>query len=534
MKKLVVIAVLFTAIVTGAFAQAGEITDYMFGLPGGNYMEVQWYPYAGFEKFYVQAGLSTGKADLGFAAKNSKIYFGVSYAGNIFHQYNWSYTEEGTFFPGPASGTDTTLATSPNNKKIKSYTTPANFASPSVAGGYTRPVDHNIGILIGVANMGFKIGFSSDYQIFEVKEDVRVDYVNYKSYKIEYGNLTPSVKWGMAKDLIENKGIRPAVELSFGFHVDQREVEEYETVTVGGVNTYPIKGRDKKITAANGSDGTDNYTVFGLKINLGGFTIVSQDNGFSFSVDLDYSLESKIYGDNQVAYLYNAPGTTYNTYRYFKEKGRNYDSTDSTYETDIVNGNHKIEPTLQVQWSSDKVGLGAKLHLPVTIDSDEYTTNTIVSGTNNFYTGLPASGASSYKFRKDSSVKEVTVGFAPELKLGGQYKLVPDKLNINMGATIGLSKAESTTTETTTIDYAGSTVTTGWIKRNETTKTEVVPASNPTSSSFSVGATLFLTKNVILDAWTGVKDATYFNLFGDNSGTPSLTYFGGILLMLSF
>jgi len=444
----------------------------MFGLPGGNYMETQWYVYSGFEKFYAQAGFAANKADLGFATKTGNLYIGVSYNGGIFNQYDISYTESETAFAG-------------GNKKIKQYTIPAAFFTGT---GTSKP-DHNIGILIGVADMGFRFDFSSDYQLFEVKEDAIVNTTDYKSYQSEYGNLTPSIKWGMAKDLTE-KGIRPSVKLSFGFHVDQLEYEIY-----GGSTSYGPITR----SSSNGNVGTDNYTDFELALNLGDYTILSKDNGFKFTVDLDYSLNSEIYGENQYQWVVGS-----SVYTYKKDKIRFTGA--NSFDSDIVNATHTIEPVLQIQWDSDKIGLGARLHLPVEIASDESKANAV-----------SFSGTSATVVEGDT-VKEVSVEFKPRLNFGGQYRLVPNKFFINIGAEIGLSTAKSTTTETTD---TGGKVTTS--VDNETAGT---------SSNFTIGATLFLTKNVLLDAYTGVINASNFNIFGVTRG--SITYFGGILLALSF
>jgi len=493
-KKLIMIAVLLLAAVTGAFAQAGAITDYMFGLPGENYMEVQWYPESGFEKFYVQAGF-TGKADLGFATKIGGIYVGVSYTGGIFNQYNWNYEESVVSFRGA-------------DKKIKQYKTPDDWYKgtddpydPNIIYPFERPVDHNLGILVGIADMGFRFDFGSDYQLFEVKEDVVVDGGQYKSYRTEYGNITPSLKFGMAKDLTPN-GIRPSVQLSLGFHVDQSQTEQYN-------DSSPYTKRAVNIKNAEGiNNGTDNYTDLGLALNLGGYTFMSRknlftkENEFSFSVDLDYSLNSKLYGKNQYTYS-NIDATAYT----FEKEGR-FGDTNTAFDTNIKNGTHVIEPSVQVQWNVDKIGLGAKLHLPVTIGFDESTTNLITYGT------------TSYSIKETATTKETSIEFAPRLNLGGVYRLVISKFHINMGAEIGLSSAESKTVEVSPKD-------------DSSKKTiSVTNETNGTHSQFTIGASLFLTRNVILDAYTGVRDRRDLNFFGTGEG--SVTYFGGILLMLSF
>jgi len=470
MKKIIGIAVLITAMATAAFAQTGEITDYMFTTPADSYMEPQWYPGVGLEKFYAQAGFRNDEADLGFAAKTGGLYLGVSYNGHIFRQINIGYTEsEVTSFNG-------------SPKTVKQYVVTPNLTGPDGP-------SHDIGILIGVADMGFLLGFNSTYQLFEVREDTLIGGNEYKSYKAEYGALTPMFKWGMAKDLTAN-GIRPAISVSLGFNTDSIQSERYYS-SGASYPTYNI------ITGSSGY-GTDNYTDLEIAFNLGGYTLLSKDNGFSLSVDFDYLLRSTIYGDNQ-----NSRGTGATVYT-FKEQGRFNGATD--FDTDIKDARHTIAPVLQVLWDSEKIGLGARLHLPVVIDSEEYTNNDITYA------------ATTYTLDKNGTSKKTSVLFAPRLRLGGQYRLVPNKFNINMGASIGLSTASQSDAENTP-------------NGGKTTKT-VTPGTSGTSAAFSIGATLFLTDNVSVDANTGVSNVRTFNFFTNTVG--NIFTFSRLLLMIKF
>jgi len=522
MKKFIVIAVLLAVVITSAFAQAGEITDYMFGLPGENFMEPQWYVYSGFEKFYIQAGFDNPSlAKLGFATKTSDLYIGVSYEGGLFNQIDvGGYTESTISVPTPPALPG---SISPfEGKKIKTYGTP-NLDSKG-----KRP-NHSIGVLVGIQDMGIKLTVDTNYQIFDLKEDSIVGGNNYKSYKAEYGDVSPSLKFGMAKDLTE-QGIRPSAELVFSFHTDSIQSDYYEgnLDTNTGIKSYITH----EAIEGFATQGTDNFAIIGVKLNLGEYTIYSKDN-FTFSADFDYAFSATIYGENK--YTYNAPNPTTGAtdIKTFKEKG-GFDDTNGVFHNGISVMVHGIEPSVKVTWDSEKVGLGAKLHLPILITDGKETTNDIDINTDKT---SPAYGT--YTLYPTSTTKATTFHFLPELKLGGVYRLVPNKFNINMGATIGLSAVGVTTEEETDERQLTNKAdpTSVNLDKGKSTTT-VTPVSAGTSSSFSIGVSLFLTKNVILDAKTGVENANSFNVFGTGhsffASEGSLTHFCSLLLMLSF
>jgi hypothetical protein len=483
MKKLIVVAVLFAAMVTAAFASpAGNVTDWLFGLPEDNYMEAQWYPGTGFEKFFAATGLVTGAANIGFATKLGGMYLGLKYTGHIFRQVNIRYTE--------VSKPTESFAGSPG-KTFKDYGTGITIT------GTNRP-DHNISVLLGIADMGFLIGVNTDYQSFK-DSDLRIGTNNYRSYEAEYGYITPSIKWGMAKDLTAN-GIRPAVSFSFTMNKDQEKSELYALTPLFNYTVYGT-------TITRSADSN----VIDLSVNLGGLTLKKLENGFSFSLDFDYSLSSTSYGENQYSWIKRTTGIPYNNVAIVNEKKKGYMYSDGVFITDYKETSHVIQPSLAASWDSDKIGLGAKLHLPVTLRSTEYISNS--------YDSNPTVDTTD-DFKKTSTTSESYIGFAPTLKLGGQYRLVPNKFNINMGATIVLSTVSNTKEDTITIIPIA----------DAGTEKSVVPGSTGTSSSFSVGATLFLTNNVSLDAYTGVRNSNAISIFS----TTNITNFTGILLSLKF
>ena len=480
MKKLIVAIVLITAMVGFAFAEpTGAITHYRFGTEAGGFLEPQWYTGAGFEKFMATTEFN-GQANFGFATRvggeegedgGDGIYLGLYYGGDIFNKADFGYTKANQNFPIASSG----------SKEVTSY---GNVYTALQNGGR----DHNFAVLIGIADMGIKFSLASDRQSFK-DDDVIMTGIggptnNYKSMELSYGTVTPKIKWGMAKNLTDD-GIRPAVELGLGFFKDYVKYEGY-------LADGTVRGEFIGVSG--------NYTDISLWANLGGYTFYRAESGFSAGFDFTYELSSVSYGENEYSWRLNvADNWTTKTFKGY------YDG--SNYVTDPKAATHTITPEVNASWNSDKFGIGAVLKLPIGIMSG--------SGTGNTLDG--ANGSLS----KANEVKISGIGFAPEIGIGAQYRIIPDKFILNAGATIGLSMVGKVETETTTI-LGGTT----------TTETVVVRGSDGTSSSFSVGFNFYFTPNAWVEAFTGARDTDEFNLFGD--GANSLSSFTGILFALKF
>jgi len=477
MKKLTGIAVLLAVIVINTYASpTAGVTNGLFLTPQDDYMSVQWYPRVGLEKFFATTWLGSDVASLGFAAKaGGALYIGVSYSGDLFNQVDIGYTETNASFNG---GTVKTFKNY-NDDELRAV----NYS------GYRQRPNHGLSVLIGAADMGFRFDFSSSYQLFEIKEDsvikgaLTADDTSVKSAKYEGGSLSPSFTWGMAKDLTPN-GIRPRISLSFDFSIDSTELEPY----IGAVTLGKLID-------------TDNSTGIGLSFNLGGFTINRTNSGFTTSVDFTYSFYTRIYADNQFSWF----NEINNKIVTEKKKGHFYDDSTALYfMTDVMGMNHIILPSLKVTWDSKRAGLGARLDLPVTINSSGNTRYIM-----NNYSGV------FYEYEKLDSTSSIGVSFNTFIYLGCQFRVVPEKFNINIGAGIDLSKIGQSEKETK--DFI-----------DDTNLKEVDASTGGTDSFFSVGASLFLTKNVSLDAYTGVRSDRSFNI------TNSITYFSNILLSLKF
>jgi hypothetical protein len=517
MKKFFGIAMLLMAMAAIAFASpTGSITNWFASNEEDNYVNPQWYPGVEFSKFFATAGFMGPTnpdykgADLGFATRfGGSIYLGAHYNGNIFKNYDVSYTE-----------VDNATFANNDGRNYKWYSDLPDFT--------TNVPNHDFSVLLGIADMGFLLSIDTNYQSFKVTEDTRIDTGYYKSYELSEGYITPGLKWGMARNLLAN-GIRPAVGVTLGINNEIDKFERYEPdynqTTAQGYLDAPWRVYGEQITSSNWND-------LGLSFNLGGYTLVSTEGGFNFSADLDYNLLAKIYGDSEYTML-ETDGTMFTsdytrTYKKYSVKGRSNSTTSA--EVNITDSTHTITPSVSASWGSERIVLGAKLELPVEISSEGYTTQQ--SHYTTYVGNLLGPQVHGYdEWRDTGTYSKSGVEFSPVIKLGAQYRVVPNRFFINMGAEIGLSSVSQTSE--TTVYYIFDASNTNSVKTDEYKSTDVSITSSGTTISLKAGMTFYFTDNVFLDAYTEVAGDS-FNIFGAGAGSESITSFSGIILGLKF
>jgi hypothetical protein len=414
----------------------------------------------------------SGIATLGFAAKANDVYIGAFYNGNF-----WAgapvnnYTEEEPTLT-PNGGTP--------GKNYDVYST-INL------GGTNNPVN-NVAVLIGAANMGFRLTYRTNYQSFN-KNDIVTGNQLYKNYQLERGYIAPQIAWAMAKDLSKN-GIRPYVTVDLVF---DRDYQKTETSGPDGTG----------ITGENIGRSLNHFDP-SLSAGLGGYTLYNKD-GFKLSCDLDYVLTFNIY-DNEYSYVEN------NVYKTGKINGTYSPGSSPYLEQSFVS--NALTPSLSGSWSKDKVALKFKLNLPLTLSGKEQNIMT-PDGNKLVYNG--------------ASNSITTFVFRPDLRLSMQYKVIPDKLVLNTGARL---QATALTLETKDESiYNMGTKTSSRRIHNDTTIN--IGSGTQFVSRFHIGASFNFSENVWTEAATGVSNA-----FGDGAvdtfGSGGLFTFGSILIGLKF
>jgi hypothetical protein len=429
----------------------------------------KWFGIASF----LQDDNNSGIATVGFAAKAGNVYIGTFYNGNMWSGAPvYNYVEEEPYIT-PNGGVDGKVYNVYNNINV---------------GGASNPVN-NIAVLIGIADMGFRLTYRTNYQLFQKNNIVTGDQL-YKSYHAERGYIAPQIAWAMAKDLT-SKGIRPYVTVDLVFDRD------YQKTETNGPDSLGISG--EKIERSL------NHLDPSLSLGLGGLTFYNQE-GFKASFDLDYVLTMNIY-DNEYGYDDNG------AYKTGKIKGTWSPGSNPYLEQSFMS--NSLTPSVSGSWSKDKLALKFKLNLPLMLSSKEQNSMS-----------LDADGKLVYNGASNSTT---TFTFRPDIRLAMQYKIVPNRLTLNAGARI---QATTLTLETINIKtYDMGTKKSARKQHNDASVN--IGSGTQFISRFSIGPTFNFTENAWVEATTGVTNV-YGNGAIDVFASGGLFSFGSILVALKF
>jgi hypothetical protein len=415
----------------------------------------------------------SGIATVGFAAKANNVYIGAFYNGNMWANApanNYTEEEPGTVPNGGTAG--------------NVY----NVYNTISVGGTTNPVN-NTAVLFGVADMGFRLTYRTNYQSFK-KRNVVTGNQLYNNYHIERGYIAPQIAWAMAKDLTKN-GIRPYITVDLVFDRDYQKTETTGPDSAGVSGEYI--GRSL------------NHFDPSFAAGLGGYTFYNKD-GFKGSFDFDYVLTLNIF-DNEYSYIDN------NVYKTGKIKGTWSPGSNPYLEQSLTS--NSLTPSLSGSWSKDALALKFKLNLPLTLINKEQNSISLD------HDKLVYNGASN---------STATFTFRPDIRLAMQYKIVPNRLTLNTGARI---QATALTLETTSQSYYnnGEKKSTRKIHNDSYIN---IGSGTQFISRFSIGPTLNFTENVWVEATTGVTNAYGNEGTIDVFAPGGLFSFGSILVVLKF
>jgi len=415
---------------------------------------------------------NSATATVGFATRIGKVYVGTFYNGNMWANAPANNYVEEEPATTPAGGSGGTVYDVYNNINV---------------GGASNPIN-NAALLIGVADMGFRLTYRTNYQSFKESGIVTNDQL-YKNYRTERGYLAPQIAWAMAKDLTGN-GIRPYVTVDLVFNRDYQKTE--------------TAGPDSSNVTGENIGRSLNHFDPSFGFGLGGYTFYN-NNGFRVSADLDYVFTMNFY-NNEYSYVENG------AYKTGKFKGTYSPGSNPFVEQSFMS--NLITPSLSGQWGDDKLALRFKLNLPLTFESRSQNSMALDGG-NLVY--------------NDASNSTFTFVFRPDLRLALQYKLVPDKLTLNAGGRI-----QATAVTLDTIDQTNYNNGTKISTRKIHNKSFInIGSGTLFISRFSIGPTVNLTENFTVEATTGVT-----NVYGDNAievfAQGGLFSFGSILVALRF
>jgi len=475
MKKRIVIAVMFAVITAGVFAQSipggfvspqGTATQGRIRSAADDFIRPDSYTGVSFEKWYgmLSFAATDNITTLGYAAKSGGgeegggIYIGMFYSGRFWADVTIpNYTEQAVAFAG-------------DFKNVPVYTGAINLGATPY---------NQIAVLIGVADMGFRLSFRTTYEAFKTDGDARINTTNYKSYETEQGMLSPQIAWSMAKNLT-SIGIKPWITFDLDFNRNYTKTAEYSNATGDWVATESIGN-------------SQNYIATEFNIGLGGITIANQ-NGWRTSADIEYRLRTRSYE---------------NEYNYTDSSGNNQIKTFSgTYSGTTLNepsyNDHRIRPSFSTQWNGEKIRFRAKLDLNLNLTNEESN----VMGVKDTSGTLVKNGVSSVTS---------SFSFNPDFRLAASWQALP-VLFVNVGGQIANTMGTSTVESKT---YASGD--------------EVINTSTKAVSYTTTGATHAVTFGITLNPTDNMGIEAYGLL---NTSSTSNNYrlfeFGSILVSFKF
>ncbi|MCL2193658.1 MAG: hypothetical protein FWB78_09715 [Treponema sp.] len=424
-----------------------------------------------FDRWFGLVSFDTVRmARLGFATSFNGLYLALSYSGNAWnipgHIFNEQQIGAG-FFAAPRNGRFYTI-------------------TPWFPAGGSVP-DNSVSVLIGVADMGFRLSYSSTHWSRRIDDLFTFGGQFYRSSREEIGSINPELAWGMARELVPGRGIRPHVYIDLDFARDNHRVEQYTAVTLEVVD---------RVNRSNNSL-TLNFTAA-----MGGFSILRQ-NGFDLGVDLWYTLSLPMY-NNYFNYIDAAGNQRVGSgYRgRFSATGPNANEF-----TEIRQHLHAVTPYLYAFWEGEGITLAAELGLGMGFGGRRTTEMALRTGTSTLVNNGWERAESFFSLE-------------PTLGLGMQWAVVPERFFLNAGGIVQFGGVSFESAENTEYNDGARVEGSGFRSVNR--------MFYDANTALSVGVTFQITPNVGVQANSGVEAGNVANFFG------SLTSFSEILATIRF
>ena len=487
---LILVMILSTVTVGTVMAQRAAPADFIesptsissagrFSSGADDYIHSAYYADVEFKNWFSFASFAeANRVSMGYARRIGGIYLGLYYGGNLFMGYTTdTYTESD----------ETTYGAT---KTFRAYSSGPGI---STAAGYNN---NRFAVLIGFGNMGIRLSYASTHDGFS-GEDISYGLL-YKQYDSANGWIVPQIQWGMTTTLLP-QGIQPTVTLDLGFRRYFTRYEQYYT--------SPWTTRSEYV------QNSQNYFEPTLSLGAGGYTIYTGE-AFKAAVDLDYTLIFRMYSNDYSNTTPDAAG------KYKVASISVLNTTGVLTEKSYIK--NEVTPSIKASYSGERLGLGAKLYLPLGFESEK-TTDMVRKAAND---------TDIWKDGDDESRFEFT--FSPLICLGLQYQMIPSKLTLNAGGVI--TAVEFTRESTDTDSYSGGSKAAG----SSTVKTRSTSFSGTRVTGLYAGFGFNLNENFGLEAVTGVggspariaRGSNEVNIFG--TGNDSLTAFYQILATLKF
>jgi YD repeat-containing protein len=467
MKKnwMILIACLALAVVSvmtlGAQAPAVSNAAYSIPEPGSaksastagrlggdvdDFLDESGYSGVDFSKVFAFFEGTPSEIGIGTAMRFGGVYVGAYYNGDVSKAWNEA-----------ARTQITTTNQNSGATPIELYNT---TTVESVTGDPQILANNTFGVLVGVAGMGFKLGYYGDTAITDkayydyqytgglpIKRvtsyaDGRSESDEVTEYALTNGWFVPSLAWGGLKLGVGSLTIKPRAGVLVGIYADSISYKRaVNNTNAAGYST--TSSNNGEFARANG--------FVRPEITVGADVDFSPNFGAGVDYAIGFDLYDNKYGDETAAGTVRwrkTVNTSYNSY------DRNTTITTTMADiTEKTNVNHTITPSVKYSGDlGDRLSFGAKLKLATTFGSAsttptyEKTTETQVV---NKTAGVATSSTTTKTVTSGSTsapTETTTFGIAPTLAAGLSYQLVQDTLALNIGVSAPLLDFTSTTT----------------------------------------------------------------------------------------
>ncbi len=493
-------------------SKTNAATAGIFSTDVDNYMSVTGFSGVEMEKAFGYVGYDNAMLSLGYARKLGSIYLGTYYNGNILYTNSPLDTKTVLTDPVVTNGAvvGQTVTTTEQNANPQTYT--SNEAK----------------VLIGLAGMGFRLGFYEDLMtakgrfsvngaFTDATDSVAEDSLTKTKTVTEYtdgaiinGSMNPSLTWGMKLPLgamTLNPTVTAAVDIYQSNGASTRNVytEVWGTKQTGSTTT--------KVNFDNGYIAPSGTVGLGLDFAKNGAAQTSVGIDYTFSTQLYSNANNKVLGTST---WYETTTNTFTVNDETKNVVKNVYTTERTYTS------HSINPSVSYKTDvSDRVSFGVKANALVNISSQkdindrEVTTVT----TYNAFTQNPGNDYvdTMVEHIPGNTVETSSFDISPAVKAGLTYKLIPGTFTLNAGLNINAPSFSNTAVKTTRTTYYnasetrvygdGYTLNDAWVTGSsvdlEDQRTESQTTANDwnaMNANVQAGFTLNVDKNIAFDA----------------------------------
>jgi hypothetical protein len=400
------------------------------------------------------AGWDNDLFSLGYARKIGGIYLGAWYNGNVV-----------------ASGeTDTDFV----RVDYDAFGNPTDELGGYVVAEQPWAYSNNrLGVLLGIAGMGFKLDVRENYLskdapladfVYLYNEDkeagTKTVANEVSDYKYVKGWTDIYAGWGGLSLALGGLTLKPSAKLGVQLYADDQYAEFKGSQDAGGY-VYTDTALASTQQGWNSSFVRPNIAV---AASLGGLPA-------GLGVSLEYAINFDLYTSSYD--LYGGSGSVAGDVGFYAVKYSQTTPSASTSQTsrsvqieEKTRIAHDITPALTYSTDlGDRAKFGLKLNLPFALGSK--TSGGTYSETWGTSTSKPNGGVETktetHEVKYQSGESETsTFGFAPKLSLGVQFAAIPDKLTFNFGVASGFAyDSEKTLTKPAGVGYKTEKVTEG-------------------------------------------------------------------------